>query len=71
MWVAGIWQSVRLKVPVKQAKRGRLWLNAGTYVLLRPKYPNHAWSYVSALARFGSSRIEYSGEGVPDAEYHG
>ena len=71
MRVAGIWQCERPKVPAKQVKRGRLWLNAGTYVLLRPKHPNHAWSYVSALARFGSSRIEHVGEGGSDAEYHG
>lgn len=35
----------RLKVPVKQPKRGRLWLNDGSVVRLRPEFPKHVWSY--------------------------
>ena len=34
-----------LKVPMKQPKRGRLWLNDGSCVRLRPERPNHVWSY--------------------------
>ncbi|MEN3794880.1 IS3 family transposase, partial [Fulvimarina sp. MAC3] len=34
-----------LKVPQKQPKRGRLWLNDGSCIRLRPEYPNHVWSY--------------------------
>lgn len=34
-----------LKVPPKQPKRGRLWLNDGSCVRLRPEYRNHVWSY--------------------------
>ena len=34
-----------LKVPQKQPKRGRLWLNDGSCIRLRPLYPNHIWSY--------------------------
>jgi len=34
-----------LKVPQKQPKRGRLWLNDGSCIRLRPAYPNHVWSY--------------------------
>ena len=34
-----------LKVPAKQPKRGRLWLNDGSCVRLRPERPNHVWSY--------------------------
>jgi transposase InsO family protein len=35
----------RLKVPSKQPKRGRLWLNDGSCIRLRPERPNHVWSY--------------------------
>ena len=34
-----------LKVPQKQPKRGRLWLNDGSCIRLRPEHPNHVWSY--------------------------
>jgi transposase InsO family protein len=34
-----------LKVPAKQPKRGRLWLNDGSCIRLRPERPNHVWSY--------------------------
>jgi transposase InsO family protein len=40
-----IWREEGLKVPQKQPKRGRLWLNDGSCVRLRPEYPNHVWSY--------------------------
>ena len=43
--VARIWQREGLKVPAKQPKRGRLWLNDGSCIRLRPEYPNHVWSY--------------------------
>lgn len=43
--VERIWQREGLKVPAKQPKRGRLWLNDGSCVRLRPEYPNHVWSY--------------------------
>ena len=43
--VARIWRCEGLKVPAKQPKRGRLWLNDGSCVRLRPEYPNHVWSY--------------------------
>jgi len=43
--VERIWRQEGLKVPVKQPKRGRLWLNDGSCVRLRPEYPNHVWSY--------------------------
>jgi transposase InsO family protein len=32
-----------LKAPGKQAKRGRLWLNDGSCVRLRPERPDHVW----------------------------
>ena len=40
-----IWLREGLKVPKKQPKRSRLWLNDGSCVRLRPKWPNHVWSY--------------------------
>ena len=35
----------RGKVPAKQPKRGRLWLNDGSCLRLRPEFPGHVWSY--------------------------
>jgi len=43
--VERIWRREGLKVPAKQPKRGRLWLNDGSCVRLRAEYPNHVWSY--------------------------
>ncbi len=43
--VERIWRREGLKVPQKQPKKGRLWLNNGSCVRLRPTYPNHVWSY--------------------------
>ena len=43
--VERLWRREGLKVPQKQPKRGRLWLNDGSCVRLRPEYPNHVWSY--------------------------
>jgi transposase InsO family protein len=43
--VERIWRREGLKVPAKQPKRKRLWLNDGSCVRLRPEYPNHVWSY--------------------------
>jgi putative transposase len=43
--VERLWRQEGLKVPAKQPKRGRLWLNDGSCVRLRPQYPNHVWSY--------------------------
>jgi putative transposase len=40
-----IWRREGLKVPKKQSKRGRLWLNDGSCIRLRPERPNHVWSY--------------------------
>ena len=43
--VQRIWREEGLKVPQKQPKRGRLWLNDGSVVRLRPEFPKHVWSY--------------------------
>jgi transposase InsO family protein len=43
--VERIWRREGLKVPQKQKPRGRLWLNDGSCVRLRPEHRNHIWSY--------------------------
>jgi transposase InsO family protein len=40
-----IWRREGLKVPMKQPKRSRLWLNDGSCVRLRPTHKGHVWSY--------------------------
>ena len=40
-----IWRREGRKVPQKQPKRGRLWLNDGSCVRLRPAHKGHVWSY--------------------------
>ena len=49
--VERIWRQEGLKVPKKQPKRGRLWLNDGSCVRQRAEYPNHLWSYDFAFER--------------------
>jgi transposase InsO family protein len=53
--VQRIWRREGLKVPQKQKPRGRLWLNDGSCVRLRPERANHVWSYdfVSAVTHDG------------------
>jgi putative transposase len=43
--VERIWRESGLKVPSKQPKRGRLWLNDGSCVRLRPERKDHVWAY--------------------------
>jgi transposase InsO family protein len=43
--VERIWRREGLRVPHKQPKKGRLWLNDGSCLRLRPEHPNHVWSY--------------------------
>ena len=43
--VERIWRREGLKVPSKQPKRRRLWLNDGSCIRLRAEHPNHVWSY--------------------------
>ncbi len=43
--VERIWRREGLKVPKKQPKRARLWLNDGSCIRLRPMYKDHVWSY--------------------------
>ena len=55
--VQRIWRREGLKVPQKQRPRGRLWLNDGSCVRLRPQRPNHVWAYdfVKAMTHDGRS----------------
>src|ERR1051326_6786432 len=43
--VERIWRREGLKVPARQPKRARLWLNDGSCMRLRAERPNHVWSY--------------------------
>lgn len=42
--VRRIWRREGLKVPVKQPRKSRLWLNDDSCIRLRPEYPNDVWS---------------------------
>jgi putative transposase len=50
-WVVRIWHQEGLRVLERQPKRGRLWLNYGSYVRLRAEYPRHVWSYDFVMNR--------------------
>ena len=43
--VERLWRREGLKVPAKQPKRGRLWLNDGSCIRLRAEREDHVWSY--------------------------
>ena len=43
--VERIWKQEGLKVPQKQPKRKRLWLNDGSCIRLRPEWKHHVWAY--------------------------
>ncbi|MEO6965395.1 MAG: IS3 family transposase [Acidobacteriaceae bacterium] len=54
--VERIWRREGLKVPKKHKPRGRLWLNDGSCVRLRPEHRNHVWSYDFVSARTHDGR---------------
>jgi transposase InsO family protein len=54
--VERIWRYLGLKVPAKQPKRGRLWLNDGSCIRLRPSWQNHVWAYDFVQARTHDGR---------------
>jgi len=54
--VERIWRMEGLKVPQKQPKRGRLWLNDGSCIRLRPEHKDHVWSYDFVLARTSNGK---------------
>lgn len=51
-----IWRQEGLKVPQKQPKRGRLWLNDGSCIRHKPIYKNHVWSYDFVMDRTNDGR---------------
>ncbi len=53
--VERIWRE-GLKVPKRQKPRGRLWLDDGSCVRLRPMHANHVWSYDFVSARTHDGR---------------
>jgi putative transposase len=54
--VERIWRREGLKVPRRQPKRGRLWLNDGSCVRLRPARKDHVWAYDFVTGRTHDGR---------------
>ena len=54
--VERIWRKEGLKVPKKQPKRARLWLNDGSCIRLRPEYKDHVWRYDFMIDRTADGR---------------
>jgi len=54
--VERIWRREGLKVPKKQPKRRRLWLNDGSCIRLRPQFKEHVWSYDFVMDRTADGR---------------
>lgn len=54
--VERIWRKEGLKVPKKQPRRSRLWLNDGSCVRLRPEHKDHVWSYDFMVERTSNGR---------------
>ena len=54
--VERVWRKEGLKVPKKQPKRKRLWLNDGSCIRLRPEHKDHVWSYDFVTTRTAGGR---------------
>jgi transposase InsO family protein len=54
--VERIWRKEGLKVPKKQPKRKRLWLNNGSCIRLRSEHRDHVWSYDFMIDRTSNGR---------------
>lgn len=54
--VERIWRQEGLKVPKRQPKQGRLWLNDGSCIRLRPEHKDHVWSYDFMVDRTADGR---------------
>ncbi len=76
-----IWREQGLRVPKKQPKKRRLWLNDGSCIRLRPEHKNHVWSYDFVEDRLANGRKlrwlniidEYSREclaSIPKRKWH-
>ena len=55
--VERIWRREGLKVPARQPKRGRLWLNDGSCIRLRPEHRNHVWAYDFVMTRTEDGKL--------------
>ena len=51
-----LWRQEGLKVPARQLKRRRLWLNDGSCVRLRTQHRDHVWSYDFVFSRTHDGR---------------
>ena len=51
-----IWRREGLQAPKKQPKRGRLWLNDGSCIRLRPERRDHVWAYDFVSGRTHAGR---------------
>jgi len=54
--VERIWREEGLKVPQKQPKRKRLWLNEGSCIRLKPEFKDHVWSYDFVAERLSNGK---------------
>jgi len=54
--VERLWREEGLKIPKRQPKRRRLWLNDGSYVRLRATHAKHVWSYDIVFDRTSDGR---------------
>ena len=54
--VMRLWRREGLKVPAKHPKRGRLWLNDGSCMRLRPEHRSHVWSWDFVFIRTDDGR---------------
>jgi transposase InsO family protein len=54
--VERIWRREGLKVPKKQPKRVRLWLNDGSITRLKPEHKGHVWAYDFVACRTEDGR---------------
>jgi len=55
--VERLWRREGLKVPSKQPRKGRLWLNDGSCIRLRAEHTNHVWSYDFVHHRTDDGRV--------------
>lgn len=54
--VERIWRHAGLKVPRRQPRRGRLWLNEHSCIRLRPERRDHVWAYDFVTGRTHDGR---------------
>lgn len=55
--VGRLWRREGLKVPTKQPKKSRLWLNDGSCVRLRSEHQDHVWNYDFVHCRLPDSPL--------------